>query len=95
MPTAATVVSMMMPITVATPRRQAHAHGDCGVNGVKVRALVNHHRRVHHHGRGWVYQRPYFDPIYPAVSVGVGLAAWGGYRYGHHHHGYHGGRRWH
>ena len=42
-----------------------------------------------------VYQRPYFDPIYPAVAVGVGLAAWGGYRYGHHHHGYHGGRRWH
>ena len=45
-----------------------------------------------------VYQRPYFDPIYPAVAVGVGLAAWGGYRYGHHHgqhHGFYGGRRWH
>ena len=41
-----------------------------------------------------VYQRPYYDPIYPAVAVGVGLAAWGGYRYGHHH-GHHGGRRWH
>lgn len=41
-----------------------------------------------------VYQRPYIDPIYPAVAVGVGLAAWGGYRYGHHR-GYHGGRRWH
>jgi uncharacterized protein YcfJ len=44
-----------------------------------------------------VYQRPYIDPIYPALAVGVGLAAWGGYRYGHHHrhHSHFGGRRLH
>ena len=42
-----------------------------------------------------IYPRPYvIDPVYPAVALGVGVATWGGYRYGHYH-GWRGGRRWH
>jgi hypothetical protein len=42
-----------------------------------------------------VVSRPHIDPIYPAVVLGVGLASWGGYRYGHTHRHHGGGRRWH
>lgn len=42
-----------------------------------------------------VVSRPHIDPIYPAVVLGVGLASWGAYRYGHVHRHHGGGRRWH